>query len=57
MLKETAIKRLGSSQVIIDTEVLDNLSAPEIMKLIRLAELAGVNIRISPQVNLNVING
>lgn len=57
MLKSTAIKRLVNSQVVIENEVLDNLAAPEIMKLIRLANIAGVNITVSAQTNLNVING
>ena len=57
MLKSTAIKRLSTSQVTIENEVLDNLAAPEIMKLIRLANIAGVNITVSAQTNLNVING
>ena len=56
MLKETAIKRLESSSVVIENAVLNNLTVPEILKLIKLSETAQVNIRVSPQVNLNVIN-
>jgi len=56
MLKSTLIKKLESSQVRIENEVLGELTTSEIMGLIRLCERAGVNITVSPRANLNVIN-